>query len=97
MATVHSWYNRCFDVMFRCRSRVQKWGNSLCLRIPRSLAEQIGLGAGSAVSLSAKKGELVVKPALPSRLSLVELLAEVSDSNLHSSVETGTAVGAEIF
>jgi len=76
---------------------VQKWGNSLGVRIPRSLAEQIGLGAGSAVSLSAKDGALVVKPALPTRLSLDELLAEVSDSNLHSSVESGSAVGAEIF
>jgi antitoxin MazE len=78
-------------------TRVQKWGNSLGVRIPRSLAEQIGLGAGSAVSLSAKDGELLVKPARPTRLSLDELLAEVSDSNLHSSVETGSAVGAEIF
>jgi antitoxin MazE len=79
------------------QTRVQKWGNSLGVRIPRSLAEQIGLGAGSAVSLSAKDGELLVKPARPTRLSLDELLAEVSDSNLHSSVETGSAVGAEIF
>ncbi len=79
------------------QTRVQKWGNSLGLRIPRCLAEQIGLAAGSAVSLSAKNGELVVKPAVPTRLSLDELLAAVSDSNLHSSVETGSAVGAEIF
>jgi len=79
------------------QTRVQKWGNSLGVRFPRSLAEQIGLGAGSAVSLSAKDGELLVKPARPTRLSLDELLAEVSDSNLHSSVETGSAVGAEIF
>lgn len=79
------------------QTRVQKWGNSLGVRIPRGLAEQIGLGPGSAVSLSAKDGELVVKPALPTRLSLDELLAEVSDSNLHSSVDTGSAVGTEIF
>ena len=79
------------------QTQVQKWGNSLGLRILRSLAEQIGLGAGTAVSLSAKDGELLVKPARPTRLSLDELLAEVSDSNLHSSVETGSAVGAEIF
>jgi antitoxin MazE len=75
----------------------QKWGNSLGVRIPCSLAKQIGLAAGSAVSLSAKNSELVVKPAVPTRLSLDELLAAVSDSNLHSSVETGSAVRAEIF
>jgi antitoxin MazE len=79
------------------QTRVQKWGNSLGVRIPRGLAEQIGLGAGTEVSLSAKDGELVVKPVLPSRLSLNDLLAGVTDSNLHSSVDTGSAVGAEIF
>lgn len=41
--------------------------------IHRGLAEQIGLRAGSAVSFSAKNGELVVKPALPTRLSLDEI------------------------
>lgn len=46
--------------------------------IPRGLAEQIGLGAGTEVSLSAKDGEPVVKPAPPTRLSLDELFAGVS-------------------
>lgn len=90
---VYSAYSR-FVVM---QTRVQKWGNSLGVRIPRGLAEQIGLGAGTEVSLSARGGELVVKPALPTRLSLDDLLAGVSESNLHSSVDTGSAVGAEIF
>ncbi|MEA5443551.1 AbrB/MazE/SpoVT family DNA-binding domain-containing protein [Cyanobium gracile] len=79
------------------QTRVQKWGNSLGVRIPRGLAEQIGLGAGTEVSLSAKDGELVVKPSLPTRLSLDDLLEEVTAANLHSSVDTGEAVGLEIF
>ena len=79
------------------QTRVQKWGNSLGVRIPRSLAEEVGLGPGSEVSLSAKDGELVVKPSVPVRLSLDDLLAEVSEENLHSSIDTGPAVGAEIF
>ncbi len=79
------------------QTRVQKWGNSLGLRIPRGLAEQIGLGAGSEVSLSAKDGELVVKPAIPARLNLDDLLADVTADNLHSSVDTGDAIGLEIL
>jgi antitoxin MazE len=47
--------------------------------------------------LSAKDGELVVKPSVSARLSLDDLLAEVSEENLHSSIDTGSAVGAEIF
>jgi len=85
-AAVQSWYPRCMAVMVRGSPWVQKWGNSLGVRIPRSLAEQIGLFADIAVSLSAKNCELVVKPALPTRLSFDELLADVSDRNLYSSV-----------
>lgn len=59
------------------QTRVQKWGNSLGVRVARHLAEQIDLVAGSALSLSAKNGELVVKPVLPTRISLDELLAKV--------------------
>jgi antitoxin MazE len=79
------------------QTRVQKWGNSFGVRIPRSLAEQIGLGAGTEVSLCAKDGQLVVKPVLPTRLSLDELLAGVTDKNLHSSLDSGSAVGVGIF
>jgi antitoxin MazE len=55
------------------------------------------MGKQSEVSLSAKDGELVVKLSIPARLSLDDLLAEVSEENLHSSIDTGSAVGAEIF
>lgn len=79
------------------QTRVQKWGNSLGVRIPRGLAEQIGLGAGTEVSLIAKDGELVVKPALPTRLNLDDLLEGVTADNLHSSVDTGEAVGLETY
>jgi antitoxin MazE len=67
------------------------------VRIPRGLAEEVGLAAGTEVSLSIKDGELIVKPSAPVRLSLDDLLAEVSEDNLHSSIDTGSAVGAEIF
>lgn len=90
---VYSLYSRWVAV----QTRVQKWGNSLGVRIPRGLAEEVGLGAGSQVNLSAKDGELVVKPSVPARLSLDDLLADVSEENLHSSIDTGTVVGAEIF
>jgi len=67
------------------------------LRIPRGLAEQIGLGAGTEVSLSVKNGELVVKPAVIARLNLDDLLAGVTTDNLHLPVDTGDAVGLENF
>lgn len=49
------------------------------------------------MSLSAKDGELVVKPSVPARFSLDDVLAGVSEDNLHSSIDPGSAVGAEIL
>ena len=79
------------------RTRVQKWGNSLGARIPRGLADEVGLGAGTEVSLTAKDGELVLRPSLPSRLRLADLLAGITPENIHASVDTGDAVGSEAF
>ena len=76
---------------------MQKWGNSLGVRIPRGLAEEVGLGAGTEVSLTAKDGELVLRPAVPSRLRLADLLGGVTPENIHASVDTGDAVGTEAF
>ena len=79
------------------QTRVQKWGNSLGLRIPRGLADELGLGVGTEVSLIAKDGELVLRPSLPSRLRLADLLAGITPENIHASVDTGDAVGSEAF
>ena len=79
------------------QTKVQKWGNSLGVRIPRSLAEEVGLGAGTEVSLSAKDGELVLRPFVASRLRLADLLADVTPENIHISIDMGDAVGAEAF
>jgi antitoxin MazE len=79
------------------QTKVQKWGNSLGVRIPRGLAEEVGLEAGTEVSLTAKDGELVLRPSLPSRLRLADLLADITPENIHASIDTADAVGAEVF
>lgn len=79
------------------QTRIQKWGNSLGVRIPRSLAEEVGVGPGSEVNLSVLEGELIVKPAFPARFKLGDILADITPENLHSAMDTGEAVGAEIF
>ena len=79
------------------QTKVQKWGNSLGVRIPRGLAEEVGLGAGTEVSLTAKDGELVLRPSLPARLQLPDLLAGITPENIHAAIDAGDAVGAEAF
>jgi antitoxin MazE len=55
----------------------------------------VGLGAGTEVSLIAKDGELVLRPSLPTRLRLSDLLAGITPENIHASIDTGAAVGTE--
>lgn len=79
------------------RARVQKWGNSLALRIPKSFATDTALDSGSEVDLTLEDGRLVITPRLEPRYSLSDLLAEVTPQNLHSEVDTGSSHGAEVW
>ncbi len=79
------------------RTRVQKWGNSLALRIPKSFATEVGLQTDSSVEVSLVNGKLVIAPIVKPELTLKQLLAQVTDENLHHEVETGSALGHEVW
>lgn len=76
---------------------VQKWGNSLAIRIPQALAVQIEMAEGSPVELSVRDGELIVRPDRPQKLSLSELLADCKPSQLHGETSFGVDVGREVI
>ena len=78
------------------RTRVQKWGNSLAVRIPKPFAEGAGLQPSSEVDVSLEKGELRLSPV---RLSwnLKRLLKGVTKKNIHREVDAGPAVGREAW
>jgi antitoxin MazE len=77
------------------KTKVQRWGNSLAVRIPKSFAEEVGLVDGSPVDLRLVDGGLLVEPASARPPSLDELLDEVTESNLHGEVDTGSPQGSE--
>jgi antitoxin MazE len=77
------------------KTRVQKWGNSLAVRIPRSFAVEVGLSENAAVDMSVQEGRLVVQPHAEESLSLEDLLRGVTDENLHGEWDTGPAIGKE--
>jgi antitoxin MazE len=79
------------------KTRVQKWGNSLALRIPKSFAAEVGLNPNSSVEISLKDGKLIVVPADKPKFTLKQLLAQVTEDNLHDEVDTGSAVGGEVW
>jgi antitoxin MazE len=77
------------------KARIQKWGNSLALRIPKPFAEESNLREDSPVEISIRSGKLVVV-AIEEPLSLEDLVAKITPQNRHAEIETGIAVGNEI-
>jgi len=71
---------------------VQKWGNSLGIRIPSIYAKEFELKNGSFVDISVEEGKQII---VPKRNSLEDLMAKVSMENIHEPVETGSSVGKE--
>ena len=78
-------------------TRVQKWGNSLALRIPKPLAAEVGLKDNSPVELTLCKGKLIITPSARPAASLDDLLAKVTKKNLRGEVNTGPARGAQVW
>ncbi len=78
-------------------TKIQKWGNSLAVRIPRSVAQDSNLSSGNAVDVAVQDGHIVIVPARRPRLRLDELLKGVTAQNRHSELESGAAVGREAW
>lgn len=76
---------------------ITKWGNSLGIRIPRSLASQINLEEGMEVILAIEEGNLVLKPQRRKKYTLDQLLEGMTPEHFHPEVDLGKPVGNEIW
>ena len=74
------------------KSHVSKWGSSLAIRIPKAVAEQWGIGEGSAIEIDAIGEELRLRKR---NFDLNELITEMSEDRKHPEHEWGSPVGAE--
>jgi antitoxin MazE len=77
------------------KTRVQKWGNSLALRIPKSFADEAGLEKETPVEMSLANGKLVIARVTIPELTLKQLLAGVTADNVHREFDAGPAAGNE--
>ncbi len=78
-------------------TKIQKWGNSLGLRIPKSFAAEAAVEAGSTVDIAIEGDGLVIRPIRRPKYSLANLLGQVNAGNRHDEVSTGDAVGREAW
>ncbi|MCH8062243.1 MAG: AbrB/MazE/SpoVT family DNA-binding domain-containing protein [Chloroflexi bacterium] len=79
------------------KARIQKWGNSLALRIPKALAEEAHVRQNTQVEISLVNGKIVVEPVKPPAWTLEDLLEGITEENLHLEVESGPSVGKEVW
>ena len=78
-------------------SKVQKWGNSLAVRIPKAFAIEAGLMPDTEVNVSVRDGNVIVAPTRKASYSLKQLLSQVKPSNRHGEASFGPPAGREAW
>jgi len=71
---------------------VQKWGNSLGIRIPSMYVKEFNLKNGNSVEIIEDNGNIVI---VPPKKSLDEYISRITIDNIHEAIETGSSVGKE--
>ena len=75
--------------------QVARWGNSLCLRIPKDIALRTGLREGARVEVEAEGDRIIISPARP-RYVLADLLKGMTPEAMRQAFDWGPDKGREI-
>ena len=78
-------------------TKIQKWGNSFAIRIPKAFASEVRIEKDSVIELSLIDNQIILKPVNISKYSLKQLLSGVSKNNIHSETDTVEACGNEVW
>lgn len=75
---------------------VQKWGNSLAVRIPKAFAAQVRLTEDTDVEISVEQDRIVIAPARR-EWKLNALVNGITPSNRHRETDWGDKAGDEAW
>ncbi|OPL17738.1 MAG: hypothetical protein AVO35_08725 [Candidatus Aegiribacteria sp. MLS_C] len=75
------------------KTTVRKWGNSLAVRIPKAISEELSIDETTVLEMVTRDGMLILEPK--HRYRLKDMLNEITDENLHGEIDTGTRTGVE--
>ena len=79
------------------KTTAQKWGNSLAIRVPKSVALQVGLKEQDDLEIEVQDGNVVLKPYVRRVYRLEDLVKQITPKNLHGETDGGIPVGREIW
>ena len=78
-------------------TNIQKWGNSLGVRLPKEITASHNFREGSRVVVTATKTGIAIEVAKKRPKTLAELLRGITLENLHAELTWGPARGNEIW
>ena len=87
----------CLNIVYTpfMEAKIQKWGNSLGVRIPAKIVKELYLKNGSRVEIDEEIDRIVIRPK--EKYDLDTLIQEISEKNLHSAADFGIAEGNEYW
>ncbi|MHB8744455.1 MAG: AbrB/MazE/SpoVT family DNA-binding domain-containing protein [Sulfuricaulis sp.] len=81
------------------KTKAQKWGNSLAVRVLKHIAQMIGLGPNDEVDAEVVGGKIMLTPVrevIP-EYRLDDLLKKVTKKNIHREADWGKPHGKEVW
>lgn len=79
-------------------TKIQKWGNSLALRLPKALTQRLTLREGSIVQLTEdSKHRIIIKQIPKKKASLGDLVSKITQDNLHKETDWDVPQGKEVW
>lgn len=78
-------------------TKIQKWGNSLAVRLPKNIARAFSFKAGTPVVIKHDLRGIIVSPKNDAEPTLEEMIAQIDPKNLPEKIDWGKPVGNEIW
>jgi len=77
--------------------KIQKWGNDLGVSIPLMIVNEMSLSEGRYVKIQDYENKIIIEPLKSEAYNLNDMLCEITENNIHHSIDWGTPVGNEIW
>jgi len=79
------------------QTKAQKWGNSLAVRVPKAVAERVGVTANDSLDIEVSDDHIVLTPRRPRKYRLRDLVKRITKGNMHEEADFGPPVGREVW
>ena len=86
-----------YILVYTMVTKIQKWGNSLAVRLPKSVVTKLSIKQNHRVTVHHDRSRIVVTPIKPTEITLEEIVEAITPQNRHGATDWGTSLGKEIW